>query len=162
MCSFFLYSLFCLCRWLHLTGPVLPPNVWREVVLEQVTADLPQLLLVGLISVTSRDEVRKYNIIQPCAWVGLKVISLACPRKQVHLEFTSIEGERYSYTLSCHRHLYKILNFLLQVCYGALTSFVNVTLHVVLKLRRRNAHTHALAENTGSKVFTNYVPPLSL
>ena len=69
-CSFFFYSLLCLCRWLHLTGSILPPNVWREVVLEQVTADLPQLLLVGLIPVTCRDEMRKYHIIQPYAWVG--------------------------------------------------------------------------------------------
>ena len=58
--SFFFSNLLCPCRWLHLTGSVLPQNVRREVVLQQVTADLPQLLLVGLIPVTSRNKTRKY------------------------------------------------------------------------------------------------------
>ena len=45
-------------------GPILPPNVSREVVLEHVTADLPQLFLVGLVPVTGRGydriDVHKY------------------------------------------------------------------------------------------------------
>ena len=45
------------------TGSILPPDVRRKVILEQVTANLPQLLLVGLIPTACMQGCERGNIL---------------------------------------------------------------------------------------------------
>ena len=74
---------------LLVTGSVLSPNFWREVVLEQVTADLPQLLLVGLIPVTSRDEDERGEIAVSCT---LRFEDITCTFSITHIAAAEVRA----------------------------------------------------------------------